>query len=616
MSEIVPFAETDFRNQKIKFGIKADDRRRHMYVIGKTGMGKTTMLENMVISDMQSGKGVAVVDPHGEFAEKMIDFVPRERIDDVIYFDPGDQDFPIAFNAIEHVEPKYRHLIADGLVGVFQKLWAETWGPRLEYVLRNAILALMEYPDSTLLGIMRILVDKEYRKVVVASIKDPVVRSFWVDEYSRYPDKFQAEAIAPIQNKVGQFLTSPLIRNIVGQAKTAINLRDVMDNEKILILNLSKGKVGEASSRLLGAMMITKLQLAAMSRIDTPEDQRKDFYLYVDEFQNFATTSFINILSEARKYRLNLILAHQYIEQLDETVSAAVFGNIGTLAVFRVGAADAEVLEPEFMPGFTKEDLVNLGKYRIYLKLMIDGLASKPFSALTLSPMPKPSESYREEIIRKTRERYGTPREEVEAGIIEWAGHIPGISAQTSVESDRAEKIPETSQDVETKTKKLFNSPPKEDENKIVANCWVCGTETRVPFEPDGVRPIYCKNCLADIRSGKREPIKVKTILPSRLNEQISGGQATKNKGKKFIGSPSVGRVSPAPPPLPKKIGEVVVRPLGKPVSLSVLNSSKNPSQSTIQEEKKERKAPDIVGLREILESAMKQEDGNNNPKE
>ncbi|OHA47048.1 MAG: hypothetical protein A3A80_01325 [Candidatus Terrybacteria bacterium RIFCSPLOWO2_01_FULL_44_24] len=595
MEEIVPFAETDYRSQKIKFGIKIDDRRRHMYVIGKTGMGKTTLLENMAIADIQAGRGVAIVDPHGEFAEKMISFVPKERVDDVIYFDPGDQDFPIAFNAIEHVDPKYRHLVADGLVGVFQKLWAETWGPRLEYVLRNAILALMEYPDSTLLGIMRILVDKDYRKVVVANIKDPVVKSFWNDEYSRYPDKFQAEAIAPIQNKVGQFLTSPLIRNIVGQTKTAIDLRDVMDNQRILILNLSKGKVGEASSRLLGAMMITKLQLAAMSRIDTPEEDRKDFYLYVDEFQNFATTSFINILSEARKYRLNLILAHQYIEQLDETVTAAVFGNIGTLAIFRVGAADAEALETEFAPNFTPEDLVNLGKYRIYLKLMIDGLASKPFSALTLQPIPRPKENYREEIIQRTRERFGTPREQVEKDIISWAGHLPTIGDQMAVESDKAEGKQESSQ-TDDDNKKFSRKSDKDDANKISANCWICGRETKVPFEPDGVRPIYCKNCLADIRAGKREPIKVKAIK----NDESPKGP----------GSSKPAYRSPVPPPLPRRMGEVVTKKqLVAPISLSALAPKNNSSDSN----SKERKPPDIEGLRELLHGVMREEDSDKN---
>ncbi|MBI4099220.1 type IV secretion system DNA-binding domain-containing protein [Candidatus Parcubacteria bacterium] len=425
-SEITLFAETNFRNQRRRFGIKPDDRRRHMYVIGKTGTGKTTMLANMVVADILSGKGVGVVDPHGEFAEEMLDFVPSSRVNDVVYFNPADLNHPVAFNVLEKVVPEHRHLVASGVVGVFKKLWADTWGPRLEYVLRNAILALLEYPGSTLLGIMRMLIDKEYRKKVVDKISDPIVRSFWTDEYSKYPDRFQAEAINPIQNKVGQFLTSPIIRNIVGQTKSAINMREVMDTQKILIMNLSKGRIGEDNSQLLGALMITKLQLAAMSRVDMPEADRRDFFLYVDEFQNFATQSFTNILSEARKYRLALILAHQYIEQLPEEVAAAVFGNVGTLISFRVGATDAEYLEKEFEPDFMQNDLVNLKNFHIYLKLMIDGVASRAFSATTLARYPRPEVSHQEKIIRISRERYATAREEVEAKIAKWSGMLGG----------------------------------------------------------------------------------------------------------------------------------------------------------------------------------------------
>ncbi|HEB01417.1 MAG TPA: DUF87 domain-containing protein, partial [Candidatus Portnoybacteria bacterium] len=373
--KITTFAETNFRNQKRKFGIKIDDRRRHVYVVGKTGMGKTVLLENMAIQDIQSGRGIAVIDPHGEFAERVLDFVPTDRINDVVYFNPADLDYPIGFNAIEKVSSEHRHLVASGLVGVFQKIWADSWGPRLEYVLRNTILALLEYPGSTLLGIMRMLVDKAYRKKVISNVKDPVIKSFWVEEFAKYPDRFLIEAVAPIQNKVGQFLSSPLIRNIVGQTKSKIDLREIMDKQKILIVNLSKGRVGEDNSALLGAMIVTKLQLAAMSRVNIPEEERKDFYLYVDEFQNFATESFANILSEARKYRLDLIIAHQYITQMLEPVRDAVFGNVGTLIAFRVGAADAEFLEKEFEPEFNMNDLVNLTKYNVYLKLMIDGVA-------------------------------------------------------------------------------------------------------------------------------------------------------------------------------------------------------------------------------------------------
>ncbi|MDD2671769.1 MAG: type IV secretion system DNA-binding domain-containing protein, partial [Syntrophales bacterium] len=371
---ITYFAETNFRNSRVKFGIKPDDRRRHFYLVGKTGMGKTAMLENLAIQDIQNGNGLAVVDPHGEFAEKMLDFIPSNRVNDVVYFNPADLSYPIAFNVIEKVDPDFRHLIASGILSVFKKIWPDVWSPRMEYILNNTLLALLEFPGSTLLGINRMLSEKDYRNKVVDKITDPGVKAFWLNEFAKYPDRFREEAVAPIQNKAGQFISSPLIRNIVGQTKSTIDIRKVMDEGKILILNLSKGRIGEDVSHLLGALMISKIQLAAMGRVDIPEEGRRDFYLYVDEFQNFATESFTNILSEARKYRLCLILAHQYIAQMEETVRDAVFGNVGTLTVFRVGAEDAEALEPEFTPEFLAQDLVNLEKYNIYLKLMIDGL--------------------------------------------------------------------------------------------------------------------------------------------------------------------------------------------------------------------------------------------------
>lgn len=419
--DITLFAQTNFRGQNKKFGIKTDDRRRHVYVIGKTGMGKTTMLENMVVDDIRAGRGIGVVDPHGEFAEKILDFVPKERLKDVIYFDPNDMEHPIAFNPLEQVGTEFRHLVASGIMGVFKKIWPDVWSARMEYILNNALLALLEFPGSTLLGIMRMLSDRDYRKRVVDNLKDPVVKSFWVNEFAKYTQRLESEATASIQNKVGQFVTNPLIRNILGQPQSSINMRKAMDDGKIMIFNLSKGKIGEDNSALIGSMIITKLQMAAMSRVDVPEEKRRDFFLYVDEFQNFATASFANILSEARKYRLSLVLAHQYIEQLDEKVRAAVFGNVGTLSVFRVGAADAEFLEKEFSPTFMANDIVNLAKYNIYVKLMIDGVASQPFSAKTLSPYDKPAVSHKNEIIEHTRKTYGTPREEVETKIAgEW----------------------------------------------------------------------------------------------------------------------------------------------------------------------------------------------------
>ncbi|MEK7607013.1 MAG: type IV secretion system DNA-binding domain-containing protein [Patescibacteria group bacterium] len=420
-NEVVLFAETNFRNQKRRFGVKTDDRRRHFYCIGKTGMGKSTLLENMIIADIKAGHGVCVVDPHGDLAEKILEYIPSNRVNDVIYFNPADMDFPIGFNVLESVDTSHKHLIASGLMGVFKKIWPDVWSARMEYILNNAILALIEYPGSTLLGINRLLTDKEYRKRVLGKVNDPVVKKFWLGEYANYTEKFQNEAIAPIQNKVGQFLSTSIIRNIVAQVKSTINMREIMDTGKIFIVNLSKGRIGEDNSRLLGGILITRLQLAAMERVDIPEKERRDFYLYVDEFQNFATESFANILSEARKYRLNLIMAHQYIEQLDETVRAAVFGNVGTLVVFRVGAADSLFLVNEFAPHCTEEDLVNLTKFDIYLKLMIDGVASRPFSATTLSPLTEPT-GQKDKIIRVSREHYAEPRETVEKKVMQWSG--------------------------------------------------------------------------------------------------------------------------------------------------------------------------------------------------
>lgn len=391
-----------------------------MYVIGKTGTGKTSFLENMAIEDIRAGRGLAVIDPHGEFAERMLDFVPEDRVDDVVYFNPADQDHPIAFNVLESVDVEHRHLVASGIMGVFKKIWGpDVWSARMEYILNNTLLSLLEYPGTTLLGIMRMLAEKDYRKRIVTALTDPVIKSFWMNEFDQYSQKFATEAVAAIQNKVGQFVSNPLIRNIIGQTHSSVDMRKVMDEGKILIVNLSKGRVGEDNSALLGAMIITKLQLAAMSRVDIPMEERRDFYLYVDEFQNFSTESFANILSEARKYRLNLILAHQYIEQLDESVCSAVFGNVGTIVAFRIGAEDAEFLEKEFMPEFTGNDLLNLGTRHTYIKLMIDGVTTKPFSATTCDVYPKPKNTPKEAIVENSRLRYGVKRKLVEQKIAE-----------------------------------------------------------------------------------------------------------------------------------------------------------------------------------------------------
>ncbi|MFZ2979060.1 MAG: type IV secretion system DNA-binding domain-containing protein, partial [Candidatus Magasanikiibacteriota bacterium] len=415
------FGQTNFRGQMRKFGIKVDDRRRHMYVIGKTGMGKTTMMENMVLHDIYAGHGVGVVDPHGDFAEKIINYIPSNRINDVVYFNPSDLEYPIGFNILEVTSEEQKHLVAAGLMAIFKKIWPDVWSSRMEYILNNTLLALLDYPGSTLLGINRLLSDKAYRRKVIAKLRDPVVKAFWQTEFASYNERYAQEAVAPIQNKIGQFLSASVIRNMVAQVKSTINIREIMDNKKILIMNLSKGRIGEDNSRLLGGMLITEIQLAAMARVDIPESERQDFFLYVDEFQNFATPSFANILSEARKYRLSLIMAHQYVMQLDEVVADAVFGNVGTICTFRVGGADAEALEKEFEPTFMALDIVNLPKFQVFLKLMIDGVASQPFSAMTMPPIGRPTDS-KEKVIKVSRERYGKAREVIEDKILRWSG--------------------------------------------------------------------------------------------------------------------------------------------------------------------------------------------------
>ena len=388
-----------------------------MYIIGKTGTGKTTLIENMIISDIKAGNGLALIDPHGDLAEHLLNFIPKRRIEETIYFNPSDLDYPIAFNPLEKVDRDHHHLVASGLISALKKIWYEFWGPRMEHILRNAILALLDYPNSTLLDIPVILVDKDFRKKVLERVRNSQVRDFWLTEFERYSAYFRSDAISPIQNKIGQFIVSPLIRNIVGQTQSSMNFRKIIDEGKILIVNLSKGKIGEDNCALLGAMIVTKIQLAALSRGDIPEWKRKSFYLYVDEIHNFLTLSFADILSEARKYGLYLILTHQYIEQLDEEIRSAVFGNVGTLVTFRVGARDAQFLKNEFSPVFDETDLVNLSNYHIYLKLMINGVTSNPFSAITLPP-PEVKTSYKTKVIEASRIKFGRPRSEVEMEIM------------------------------------------------------------------------------------------------------------------------------------------------------------------------------------------------------
>ena len=395
-----------------------------MYIIGKTGMGKSTLLENMIYDDIMKGRGVGLVDPHGDLAETIIACIPKSRTNDVILFDPSDAKFPIAFNMLEQVTPELRPIVASGLVGVFKKMFAESWGPRLEHILRNTVITLLEVPDSTIMSIPLMLTMKSYRHKIVAKIKDPILQKFWTAEFEPMEQKQGADAIGPVLNKVGQFLSSPLVRNIIAQPKNPFSLRWAMDNKKIVIVKLPKGTIGEDSSALLGSMIVTKFQIDAMSRADIPENDRTDFYLYVDEFQNFATDSFATILSEARKYKLNLVMANQYIAQMTENVQDAVFGNVGTTISFQVGYQDAtqlsSIMDEEVV---TANDLMNLRKYDIYSKLLIDGMPSPVFSSTTFAPIKNRlviPEQKRDTVLKVSREKYAKPVDIVEKKIVEF----------------------------------------------------------------------------------------------------------------------------------------------------------------------------------------------------
>lgn len=592
--DVVYFGRTDFRNTRRLFGIKRRDRRQHMYVVGKTGTGKTALLHNMVVQDIINGEGVCVVDPHGEFVESLLEKIPQERVNDVVYFNPADTDYPLGFNPLELPDSKYKHLAASGLMAIFTKIWANVWSARMEYIMNNAILALLETPGSTLLGITRILVDKDFRQKIIANVKDPVVKAFWVNEYEAWRDQFRNEAIAPIQNKVGQFLSTDLIRNVVGQPKSTIDIFDIMNTRKIFLVNVSKGRIGEDNSALLGAMLITKIQLSAMERVRIPEEERADFYLYVDEFQNFATDSFAGILSEARKYRLNLILAHQYIGQLVTDVSTkvrdAVFGNCGTMVIFRIGATDAEFLEKEFSPEFTPEDIVNLPNYAIYLKLMVDGVTSRPFSAVTLPPFKVPVSSViTEKVIEITRKNYARQKTKVEDEINRWSGTMGDDFSSRSSSPQKTGELPEG--------------------KKVSATCSACGKQTELNFIPTEGRPIYCRECLAKVKSGEIPRVKVPKFKAPKLKEDAFSDLAglgiefsdDKSEKSKTEGMPE--KKQGLPSPATKGAEEVVevVGDKGKSLSLSDLKF----------EEKKPRHKKtsdvDIESLRKSIEVALGQ---------
>ena len=420
--EVTVFGETYYRDIKVEFGLKKKDRQRHFYLLGKTGTGKSTLFKNMFISDVLAGEGACFVDPHGDTVEELLEYIPPNRIEDVVYFNPTDIGHPIGFNLLELKDKSQRDLIADGVVEVFKKQFGDSWGPRLQYILTNTVSTALEAQGTTLLAIIRLLTDNNYRKFILKQVDDPILYKFWVEEYAQMAqnNRLITEAISPIQNKVVIFISSSVIRNIVGQVKSTINLREIMDNQKILLVNLAQGKLGEETASLLGGMVITRLQATAMERVDIPMDERKDFFLYVDEFQNFATESFAKILSEARKYKLDLTMTNQYIDQIPLPVRQSIFGNVGTIGSFVVSPADAAILEKEFAPMVSADDLVSLDAWAMYVKLCIDGMTSVPFSSKSL-PIRYHKFALRDEIVSKSREKYGTEREIIEEKVKKWS---------------------------------------------------------------------------------------------------------------------------------------------------------------------------------------------------
>ncbi len=410
--EITFFAKTEFRNKDSIFGIKqGEDRRRHMYIIGKSGTGKTTLISNMAIDDIRKGRGVAVIDPHGDLCNNILDYIPSHRINDCCYFNPADPEYVYPLNVLEAQNESQKELVASGVISIFKKIYGEvSWGPRLEHILRNAVLTLVNTPDTTLVDIVEILTNKNFRDKVINKLRNQTLKNFWINEFNRMDPKFQNEAIAPILNKVGQFIASSNIRNTINHPKSRINIQQIMDEKKILIADLSTGKLGEDNSALLGAMLITQIQLSAMNRVFQEAEARSDFYLYVDEFQNFATTSFIKILSEARKFKLNLIVANQYMAQLERPIQDAIFGNVGSMVSFVVGNQDAFILSKEFGPQFPPEDLVKIGRYQVINKLSIDSETTNPFYAVTLPPLSCKNQA-RQKLIQISRQRWGKPKQ-------------------------------------------------------------------------------------------------------------------------------------------------------------------------------------------------------------
>ncbi|MBP6858755.1 MAG: type IV secretion system DNA-binding domain-containing protein [Candidatus Pacebacteria bacterium] len=637
-NRITYFGETDARNRRLKFGIKAKDRTRHVYVIGKTGMGKSTLLENMAVQDIQGGEGMCFIDPHGKTADLMLEYVPKERIRDVIVIAPFDLDNPISFNVLESVSADKRHLVVGGLMSTFKKIWEDAWSARMEYILTNTLLALLEAPDTTLLGVNRMLSDKAYRNEIISHVTDPSVKSFWVKEFANYTERMAAEAVPAIQNKVGQFTANPLIRNMIGQAKSSFDFRKAMDERKIIIINLSKGRIGDENMKLLGGLLVTKIYLAAMSRADVPDRVMKmlpNFYLFVDEFQNFANASFADILSEARKYKLNLTIAHQYIEQMDEIVRPAVFGNVGTMIAFRVGATDGEVFEKEFAPVFVLEDLVNLGFAQIYLKLMIDGLSSAPFSATTLPPIPHPDKSYVEEIIAASREQFSKPKAEVEVEISKFHDSTPAMKKIEAL-GDREKpspKIGSASLAAMPKVKPVEASAPvippvpKAVAPVVQPSAPVAAVTSKLPVvvvpnisAPTATSITAAKPVVAAVKPNMPKPIAPKpAAMPKPELEghsNLKDALATAMTKPKPVEPVKVVPVETASKPVLKSVTQSIAVPVvpkpateasvPKPVSLSVLA----PKPQTLRQDPKMQTKENVNSLKSALAAAMAKKGG------
>lgn len=413
--------ENVYRDVARRFGIKQRDRLGHMYILGKTGTGKSTLLKNLIVGDLQANRGCMVIDPHGDLVEEILDLVPASRVPDTIYFNPADTAYPIGYNPLDSLGGMPPPLQASGILSVLKKNWPEFWGPRMEYVLRSSLLSLLSTPERTLLDLHRLLVDADFRKEIVKSVTDPQIEQFWRKEFAAYSAGFRMESLSPIVNKTGQYLTNPTLRNIIGQQRSSFSLRKIIDTGGVFLANLSRGRLGEDTSTILGSLLVTQLELAAISRADIVESGRNNFYLYIDEAHLITTRAMIDLLPEARKFHLGIILAHQYLDQLDESIRYAVLGNVGTIIAFRLGARDAAALAQEFSPIFEKADFLSLPAYDAYVKLMVDGVSIRPFSCRTY-PAPAASSSSKELIIAETRKRYGRPIAEVEQEILKRLG--------------------------------------------------------------------------------------------------------------------------------------------------------------------------------------------------